>query len=82
MRDEHSYRSNRNMAIATVVVQRSLWPRAVWVMVPAVPEWRYGVEGDAMPWYPSVRLIRQEARGDWSDVFERVSGDLRQRFPA
>jgi tetratricopeptide (TPR) repeat protein len=56
--------------------------RPVWVMVPAVPEWRYGVEGDAMPWYPSVRLIRQEARGDWSDVFQRVSGDLRQRFPA
>jgi len=56
--------------------------RPVWVMVPAVPEWRYGVEGDAMPWYPSVRLVRQAVRGDWSDVFSRVAGDLRTRFPA
>jgi tetratricopeptide (TPR) repeat protein len=56
--------------------------RPVWVMVPAVPEWRYGVEGDTMPWYPSVRLIRQAVRGDWSDVFERVASDLRERFAA
>ena len=56
--------------------------RPVWVMVPAVPEWRYGVAGDTMPWYPSVRLIRQAARGDWSEVFERVASDLRKRFTA
>jgi len=56
--------------------------KPVWVMVPAVPEWRYGVEGGTMPWYPSVRLIRQAARGDWSGVFARVADDLRQRFPA
>ena len=56
--------------------------RPVWVMVPAVPEWRYGVSGEAMPWYPAVRLIRQAARGDWSDVFARVAADLGQRFGA
>jgi tetratricopeptide (TPR) repeat protein len=56
--------------------------KPVLVMVPAVPEWRYGVAGEAMPWYPSVRLIRQAARGGWSDVFERVARELGQRFPA
>jgi len=56
--------------------------RPVWVMVPAVPEWRYGVSGDVMPWYPAVHLIRQAARGDWSDVFARVAADLEQRFGA
>lgn len=56
--------------------------RPVLVMVPAVPEWRYGVSGEAMPWYPAVRLIRQAARGEWSDVFARVAGALTQRFAA
>jgi len=56
--------------------------KPVRVMVPAVPEWRYGVSGEAMPWYPSVRLIRQAARGDWSEVFARVADDLGRRFAA
>jgi tetratricopeptide (TPR) repeat protein len=54
--------------------------RPVWVMVPAVPEWRYGVAGETMPWYPAVRLIRQEAKGTWADVFARVARDLKARF--
>jgi hypothetical protein len=41
-----------------------------------VPEWRYGVQGNAMPWYPSVTLYRQQG-GDWSEVIARVAGDLR-----
>jgi len=56
--------------------------KPVWVMVPAVAEWRYGVQGDSMPWYPSVRLIRQASGGDWSDVFARVTRDLAERFAA
>jgi tetratricopeptide (TPR) repeat protein len=36
------------------------------VLVPAVPEWRYLDSGDRMPWYASVRLLRQRAAGDWS----------------
>lgn len=56
--------------------------RPVWVMVPAVPEWRYGVAGETMPWYPAVRLIRQAGRGDWADVFAEVATGLRQRFGA
>jgi tetratricopeptide (TPR) repeat protein len=50
--------------------------RPVWVMVPSVPEWRYGVQGSAMPWYPSVTLYRQQG-GDWDDVIAKVAGDLR-----
>jgi tetratricopeptide (TPR) repeat protein len=54
--------------------------KPVWVMVPAVPEWRYGEAGDTMPWYPAVRLIRQAATGSWADVFARVARDLEARF--
>jgi tetratricopeptide (TPR) repeat protein len=53
--------------------------RPVWVMVPSVPEWRYGRTGDRMPWYPAVRLYRQRGDGPWEEVFARVARDLAGR---
>ena len=50
--------------------------RPVWVMVPFAPEWRYGLQGEAMPWYPSVRLHRQTDPGDWDAVMNRIRDDL------
>jgi tetratricopeptide (TPR) repeat protein len=52
--------------------------RPVWVAAPHVPEWRYGMEGDTMPWYPSARLFRQHQYGDWEKVIERMSEQVRQ----
>jgi tetratricopeptide (TPR) repeat protein len=49
-----------------------------WVMAPYVPEWRYGLSGETMPWYPSVRLFRQRAPGDWDGVLGAVSELLRK----
>jgi hypothetical protein len=49
-----------------------------WVMAPNVPEWRYGLIGETMPWYPSVRIFRQPAPGDWESVVRRVHDELRQ----
>lgn len=43
-----------------------------WVMVPASPEWRYLQKGETMPWYPSVRLFRQQQPGDWTSVVQNV----------
>lgn len=37
-----------------------------------VPEWRWLAEGDRSPWYPTLRLFRQGARGDWSGVFSEI----------
>jgi hypothetical protein len=51
-------------------------------MAPYSPEWRYGFSGDAMPWYPSVRLFRQPRYGDWPSVIASVSGELRSRASA
>ena len=50
--------------------------RPVWVLVPAVPEWRYMREGERMPWYPSARLLRQPRIGEWGNLIERVAGML------
>lgn len=50
--------------------------RPVWVMTPRIPEWRYGLERDTMPWYPSVRLFRQAVRGEWSPVIADIREQL------
>ncbi len=44
----------------------------VCLMLPHVPDWRWRLEGEATPWYRSMRLLRQTIRGDWTDVLERV----------
>jgi tetratricopeptide (TPR) repeat protein len=51
--------------------------RPAWILVPAVPEWRYMREGSRMPWYPAVELYRQPRIGEWNEVIERVSERLR-----
>jgi tetratricopeptide (TPR) repeat protein len=43
-----------------------------WVMAPYIPEWRYGLKGPVMRWYPSVTMFRQHTPGDWPGVLARV----------
>jgi tetratricopeptide (TPR) repeat protein len=52
----------------------------VWVMAPYSPEWRYGFRGESMPWYPSVRLFRAPAYGEWQPVIAAVAEALRSRI--
>jgi hypothetical protein len=44
-----------------------------WVVLPYVAEWRWMIDREDSPWYPSSRLFRQSKFADWSDVVERVS---------
>lgn len=46
--------------------------KPVWGLVSSRPEWRYQEAGDTIPWYPSVRLIRQRTPGDWHSVINEV----------
>jgi len=55
--------------------------RPVWVLTPSIPEWRYGIAGDTMPWYSSVRIFRQPADGDWDAVISRIAAEL-AAYPA
>jgi ADP-heptose:LPS heptosyltransferase len=50
--------------------------RPVWTLLPFIPDWRWLLERDDSPWYPTMRLFRQEKRGDWKGVIERVSQAL------
>ncbi len=50
--------------------------KAVWIVLPYVPDWRWLLDRDDSPWYPSMRLFRQTQAGDWPGVFARVSEAL------
>ena len=54
--------------------------KTTWLLLKKVPEWRWGLEGDTTFWYPSMRLFRQEVRGDWDEVMERVAEELQKLF--
>jgi tetratricopeptide (TPR) repeat protein len=53
--------------------------RPVWVLLPFVPDWRWMLDRDDSPWYPSMHLFRQEKPGEWESVFRRVEAALRRR---
>jgi tetratricopeptide (TPR) repeat protein len=48
----------------------------VWVLLPDPPAWRWMRTRDDSPWYPSARLFRQRAPGDWADAIDAVRAAL------
>lgn len=52
-----------------------------WVLLPAVPDWRWMRDREDTPWYPTMKLYRQKATGDWAEVFARIAVDLQREFP-
>jgi hypothetical protein len=55
--------------------------RPVWLLLSRVADWRWGLEGEATPWYGAMRLFRQPALGDWRSAVEAVAAGL-QRLAA
>ena len=51
--------------------------KPVWVLLAFSADWRWLLDRDDSPWYPTARLFRQSQRGDWSNVLENVSRELR-----
>jgi tetratricopeptide (TPR) repeat protein len=59
--------------------------KTTWLLLQKVPEWRWGMDTEDLFWYPSFGLFRQRERGNWAEVFQRVSLALQefmtQNFP-
>jgi Flp pilus assembly protein TadD len=47
--------------------------RPVWIALKRVPDWRWGLDRADTPWYPTARLFRQRASGDWAPVFAAMA---------
>jgi len=52
--------------------------RPAWVMLPFVSEWRWLIGRNDSPWYPSLRLFRQDKPDDWDGVVRRMAAALRE----
>ena len=50
--------------------------RPVWTLLPYEADWRWMLEREDSPWYPTMRLFRQSSPGDWREVIERVQQAL------
>ena len=55
--------------------------RPLWILVPYVPDWRWLLDRDDSPWYPTAHLFRQPGVGDWDRVLERVAQALKEFSP-
>jgi tetratricopeptide (TPR) repeat protein len=57
--------------------------KPVWILLPFNPhDWRWMLDREDSPWYPTARLFRQPANGDWASVIRRVNEDLVRHFGA
>jgi tetratricopeptide (TPR) repeat protein/GT2 family glycosyltransferase len=51
--------------------------KRVWALLPFAPEWRWMLNRQDSPWYPTMKLFRQEKWGQWRPVFQNVAEELR-----
>src|SRR5262249_37549400 len=51
--------------------------KPVWILLPYNPDWRWLLDRNDSPWYPSARLFRQQQIGNWGTVTDLVKNELR-----
>jgi hypothetical protein len=54
--------------------------KAVWVLLARLGDWRWLLDREDSPWYPTMRLFRQSVAGDWEDVVRRVAREIDRRI--
>jgi ADP-heptose:LPS heptosyltransferase len=53
--------------------------KPVWILLPFLPDYRWLLDREDSPWYPSARLFRQPKIGDWRSVVEMLRRVLEER---
>ena len=54
--------------------------KPTWVALQYVPDWRWLLDRNDSPWYPTMRLFRQQGVGDWEGVFAQIQQALIERM--
>jgi tetratricopeptide (TPR) repeat protein len=52
--------------------------KPVWILLPYAPDWRWMLNRNDSPWYPTMRLFRQPSPGDWKSVISKVHDELKK----
>jgi tetratricopeptide (TPR) repeat protein len=55
--------------------------RPTWLALKHVPDWRWMLDREDSPWYPTMRLFRQPRPGEWGSVFDRMYSEIRKGRP-
>jgi ADP-heptose:LPS heptosyltransferase len=51
----------------------------VFLLLPLVPDWRWGIHGEKTVWYQSMTIFRQIQKNDWSIPLKRVAESLQEK---
>ena len=54
--------------------------KPAWILIPKAADWRWMLDRDDSPWYPSVRLFRQQTAGAWDEPMGKLLTALRQKL--
>jgi ADP-heptose:LPS heptosyltransferase len=54
--------------------------KQVWTLLPFAPDWRWLLDREDTPWYPTMRLFRQPALKDWASVIAEVAMRLEKKI--
>jgi tetratricopeptide (TPR) repeat protein len=54
--------------------------RRTWLALKRVPDWRWQLDRDDSPWYPTMQLFRQPVAGDWGSLFAEMAETLAQEL--
>ena len=50
--------------------------KPVWMLLPHLADWRWMQQRETTPWYPTAKLFRQKAPGDWAELVMRAASEL------
>jgi len=54
--------------------------KRTWLLLPFYPDWRWQLNREDSPWYPAIKIFRQNNADDWGCVFEKVFDELKQNL--
>jgi len=54
--------------------------KPVWTLLPFMSDWRWMMERQDCPWYPTITLFRQKQHGNWKELFHRVANRVEDLF--